>query len=310
MFRTGNPALRGEHVPRGARRAGRRGDDPSGHGQQDRPLPAHPAGRGRFHLEQPVPQLFIWIGLIGGLVTALVTVFKKTWAPYHHAPVRRLRGAAPGRPLAVVRAALSGHRHECGGPDLRDAGRAARRVLDRPHPSERELQARHRSPRPAPSASCISCRWSWASSASASLSSTAAAWSASGSACSWSADRRAEPRARLRLHRARGGRGRAQVHGVVGAFGLLVTLVWLYLEILRLLAKIMGSKAAGRPPHGPHRHPERARRGEDRRLAALRLPRQQPDRAQRDRLRRPARSGRAAGSTSSRARASPSPSCT
>jgi uncharacterized YccA/Bax inhibitor family protein len=25
-----------------------------------------------------------------------------------------------------------------------------------------------------------------------------------------------------------------------GAFGLLVTLVWLYLEILRLLAKIMG----------------------------------------------------------------------
>ena len=26
------------------------------------------------------------------------------------------------------------------------------------------------------------------------------------------------------------------------AFGLLVTLIWLYLEILRLLAKIMGSK--------------------------------------------------------------------
>ena len=50
--------------------------------------------------------------------------------------------------------------------------------------------------------------------------------------------RRAEPGARLRLHRAGRGRGAPKYMEWYGAFGLLVTLVWLYLEILRLLSKL------------------------------------------------------------------------
>jgi uncharacterized YccA/Bax inhibitor family protein len=49
---------------------------------------------------------------------------------------------------------------------------------------------------------------------------------------------RAQPGARLRPDRDRRGAGRATLHGVVRAFGLLVTLVWLYLEILRFLSKV------------------------------------------------------------------------
>ena len=131
MLRTGNPALQGDDVPRPPPRAGRGGDDAPGHRQQDRALAAHPARRRRLRLEQrgPVPAVFILLGLVGGLVAALVTVFKKTGAPYTTPVYAALRGPAAGRHLRDVRAALRGHRHQRGGPDLRHAGRAAARLL-------------------------------------------------------------------------------------------------------------------------------------------------------------------------------------
>ena len=47
-----------------------------------------------------------------------------------------------------------------------------------------------------------------------------------------------QPGARLRLHRAGRGRGAPKYMEWYGAFGLMVTLVWLYLELLRLLSKL------------------------------------------------------------------------
>ena len=58
------------------------------------------------------------------------------------------------------------------------------------------------------------------------------------------------------------------------AFGLLVTLVWLYLEILRLLAKLQ-DRTGGRALDIPAIQ-ARARRAAHRRLAALRLPGHNP----------------------------------
>ena len=50
------------------------------------------------------------LGLVGGLVVALVTVFKKHVGALHDAALRGPRGAAAGRHLADVRAAVRGHR--------------------------------------------------------------------------------------------------------------------------------------------------------------------------------------------------------
>ena len=43
-------------------------------------------------------------------------------------------------------------------------------------------------------------------------------------------------RARLRLHPAGRAQPRPQKYGWTGAFGIMVTVIWLYLEILRILA--------------------------------------------------------------------------
>src|ERR1041384_425777 len=81
MFRTGNPVLK-ENTFRGARAA---------FGEEAMTLQGTVNKTGisllvllaaaAFVWNSPVPQPFIWIGLIGGLVTALVTVFKNTAAP-------------------------------------------------------------------------------------------------------------------------------------------------------------------------------------------------------------------------------------
>jgi uncharacterized YccA/Bax inhibitor family protein len=82
MFRTGNPALK-ESTFKGARAA---------FGEEAMTLQGTVNKTGisllillaaaAFVWNSPVPQLFIFIGLIGGLVTALVTIFKNTAAPY------------------------------------------------------------------------------------------------------------------------------------------------------------------------------------------------------------------------------------
>jgi uncharacterized YccA/Bax inhibitor family protein len=82
MFRTGNPALK-ESTFKGARAA---------FGEEAMTLQGTVNKTGisllillaaaAFVWNSPVPQVFIFIGLIGGLVTALVTVFKNTVAPY------------------------------------------------------------------------------------------------------------------------------------------------------------------------------------------------------------------------------------
>jgi uncharacterized YccA/Bax inhibitor family protein len=82
MFRTGNPVLK-ESTFKGARAA---------FGEEAMTLQGTVNKTGisllillaaaAFVWNSPVPQVFILIGLVGGLVTALVTVFKNTAAPY------------------------------------------------------------------------------------------------------------------------------------------------------------------------------------------------------------------------------------
>lgn len=51
---------------------------------------------------------YMWIGLIGGLITALVTVFKKTWAPVTAPIYALLEGLALGGISAAVEARFPG----------------------------------------------------------------------------------------------------------------------------------------------------------------------------------------------------------
>ena len=54
--------------------------------------------------------------------------------------------------------------------------------------------------------------------------------------------RRPKPGPRFRFHRERRQYGAPKYMEWYGAFGIIVTLVWLYLEILRLLSKLRGSR--------------------------------------------------------------------
>jgi uncharacterized YccA/Bax inhibitor family protein len=202
--------------------------------------PAHPDGGGRFVWNSPVPPSFILLGLVGGLVIALVTIFKNTAAPFTTPLYAAFEGLLLGGISLSYEQRYRGHRHQRVGLTF---GTLA--VLLAVYSTGSSGPARTSSsgswPRPAPSASCTSCRWCWVLRQVDPVIHERRR-SGSASACSWSASR-AEPRARLRLHRARRGRGAPKYMEWVGAFGLLVTLVWLYIEILRLLAKLQEAGA-------------------------------------------------------------------
>ena len=84
MFRSGNPTLRDDTF----RAAGR------AYGEEAMTLQGTVNKTGGsllillaaaafvWNLEGPAASVFILLGLVGGLITALVTVFKKTWAPF------------------------------------------------------------------------------------------------------------------------------------------------------------------------------------------------------------------------------------
>jgi hypothetical protein len=65
------------------------------------------------------------VGVIGGLVFAFATIFKKTWAPVT-APIYALfEGLVLGQRFRDPGSALPGDCHSGGEPDVRDHGGAA-----------------------------------------------------------------------------------------------------------------------------------------------------------------------------------------
>ena len=89
-----------------------------------------------WNMAQPARRLHDPGRWSGGFIPALVTVFKKTWAPYHDArSTPPSRGCCWAAISADVRAALRGHRDQRGGPHLRHAGRPAARLPLAAHPA-------------------------------------------------------------------------------------------------------------------------------------------------------------------------------
>ena len=182
-------------------------------------------------------------GAIGGFVMALVTIFKKTWAPVT-APIYAVcEGLVLGAVSAIFEARIPGIVFQAVVADLRHPGGAAHRLQERRHQGHRELQARrrrgdrrHRARLPR----CPSCS---ASSGSPSPSSTRRGGSESASACSsWSSRRSTWCSTSTSSSRARR-TGRRSTWSGTGPSACMVTLVWLYLEILRLLAKLQSRRS-------------------------------------------------------------------
>ena len=61
-----------------------------------------------FYTYQTANTSFIWIGLIGGLVAAIVTIFKKEWAPYTVPVYAILEGLALGGVSAIYDSLYTG----------------------------------------------------------------------------------------------------------------------------------------------------------------------------------------------------------
>ena len=87
------------------------------------------------------PSLGAWImvSVVAGLVVALVTAFKQTWAPYTTPVYAALEGVALGGISVVFEAGYSGIVGPGSVPHLWDAGRAARGLSLRPDPRHGEL---------------------------------------------------------------------------------------------------------------------------------------------------------------------------
>ena len=178
------------------------------------------------------------VGLIGGFIVAMVTIFKKEWAPVTSPIYALLEGLVLGGISAVTNARYPGIGIAGGRPHLRHAVRAAAGLQLRPHPGHARSSAWASSPPPAASPSSICWRWCSASSASTSPPSTATASSASASAWSWSSSPRSTWCSTSTSSRRGVKVGAPKYMEWYGAFGIMVTLVWLYLEILRLLSKV------------------------------------------------------------------------
>jgi hypothetical protein len=179
---------------------------------------------------------FTMVGVIGGLIAAMVTIFKKEWAATTTPIYAGLAGLALGGISAVFEARFPGLVSQAVFLTFERSARSSSRTA-------RDSSGR---PRTSSSASCRDRRHR-------------------GHLPDQFRDellrlqhpddpferhvrdrlqrdrgrrRGPEPRPRLRLHRAGAERGAPKYMEWYGAFGLLVTLVWLYLEILRLLAKL------------------------------------------------------------------------
>ena len=87
------------------------------------------------------PSLGAWImvSVVAGLVVALVTVFKQTWAPFTTPVYAALEGVALGGISVVFEARYPGDRQPGSVPHIWDAGRAARGVSVRRDPGHGEL---------------------------------------------------------------------------------------------------------------------------------------------------------------------------
>jgi uncharacterized YccA/Bax inhibitor family protein len=84
MFRSGNPALREDTFRSAGRAYGVEAMTLQGTANKTGVslLVLLAAAAFVWNLEGPAAAVFILLGLVGGLITALVTVFKKTWAPF------------------------------------------------------------------------------------------------------------------------------------------------------------------------------------------------------------------------------------
>jgi uncharacterized YccA/Bax inhibitor family protein len=176
--------------------------------------------------------------LIGGLIFAMITIFKKEWSPVT-APSTRCSKAwfsAACRRCSTCAIRASPSRRW---PDLRHALRAAARLSLRRDPRDAEVPPGRRRRYRRHHASFTCWRWCWDSSASA----------------SWRHQRLGiigigfslivvAVIAGLNLVLDFDFIERGVQYGApkymewYGAFGIMVTLVWLYLEILRLLSKM------------------------------------------------------------------------
>ena len=92
-----------------------------------------------------VVETSILIGIVGGLIVALVISFKPTMATYLAIPYAGLRGTGSRRFLGDSGAEVSGYRDSGRGPDVRCPGRVAGRVFHASHPGHSTLpNDRHR----------------------------------------------------------------------------------------------------------------------------------------------------------------------
>ena len=84
MFRSGNPALRDDTFRAAGRVLGQEAMTLQGTVNKTglSLLILLAAAAFVWNLQGPAVSVFIVLGLVGGLITALVTVFKKTWAPF------------------------------------------------------------------------------------------------------------------------------------------------------------------------------------------------------------------------------------
>ncbi len=177
-------------------------------------------------------------GLVGGFICAMVTIFKKEWSPVTAPIYALLEGLVLGGISAVIDLRYPGHRHPGSGPDLWHALRAAAGLPlgndqgdPEVSPGNRRGHRRHRGLLPARDDSGL-------------LRHPLRRHQRLGAhrhrlqpACC--RHRCAEPGARFRFHRAAAcSVGAPKYMEWYGAFGIMVTLVWLYLEILRLLSKM------------------------------------------------------------------------
>jgi len=104
---------------------------------------------GLSHSPEPGAGRSVMIGgVFGGLIVALVTIFKANWAPFTAPVYRAPRRPGARRHLRDVRAHLPGRRYSSHGSHLRHAFRDAARIQDRHDSGHAGLQAwrnrRHR----------------------------------------------------------------------------------------------------------------------------------------------------------------------
>ena len=197
---------------------------------------------GRCRVPPPSAYGLLIAGSIGGFITALVTIFIPKVSPFTAPDLRRPGGAGPGGDLCRFRDDVPRHRDPGGGLEHRGSGGDALRLRHGHHSGDGEIQDRGGRRHGCRSASCI---W-WTSSLS--LFGIRIPFIHESGPVGIGFSLVVVVIAALNLildfdFIEQGVKQQAPKYMEwYGGFSLLVTLVWMYLEILRLLAKLRGSR--------------------------------------------------------------------